>query len=542
MTRTWRRRLIIAGGVLLLSIPVAFLIGKYWIVPSVLRQQAAAAVREQWDGDLTIAGIDFNWTGPTYLEGVELRDAEGRMWLRAGSVKLALSNWPGLHPALSEVEVEDLDLRGFFVGGMLQLPLKPAPPRERKNEQLDLPLITIRNMSVGVFAEKSAQAVWGDVQLALRRDGQNLLIDLKRTFQEPGEELSLSGTVDGRSLEADLTLAMKHAVSREEAAAILAALSVPFFSKAEGKIDVKMGLRGRLAAPSALAPSGTIALADWSVSSPHGPLMKGLSGEVRFDGLAPAGAVAELSAQSCNGQVKAAATVNVLADGTLRYRGRVDAEKFSFDELPKVLSGVQRTRKGTLQLAYAFDGYTRTPGGPAQRGYVCLNDADLADVPLLTALFRLMGLTQLDALQATDVEATFTMKGLVATVSQARLANPVAAIDVEPGGQVDIGTRHLDLYAIAAPIKQIQDFLGSIPLVSLVVRLKDKLTRVHIRGDWDAPPASLLSKQPLNDIGEGTVGFLRGAASTGGHFSKSLFKEFGDILERPDEKNKGSSD
>ena len=533
MNRTWRKRLAIAGGVLLLSVPAALLVGKYWIVPSVLRHQASAAVREQWDGDLTIAGINFNWTGPAYLRGIELSDAEGRVWLRAGSVKLALRNWPGLHPVVSEVEVENLDVRGFFAGGELQLPLKPAPAHERKHEQLDLPTITIRNLSVGIVAERSAQTAWGDVQLALRREGQSLLIDLKRTSKEPGEELALSGTVDSQSLEADLTLAMKHAVTREEAAAILAALNVPFLSKAEGKIDGKMGLRGGLAAPSAVRPSGTIALADWSVSSPHGLLIKGLSGEVRFDGRAPAGAVAELSAESCSGQVKAALTANVLADGSLRYRGRVNAEKVSFDELPKVLSGVQKTRKGTLQFAYAFDGYTRTPGGPAQRGYVYLTDADLADVPLLTALFRLMGLTQLDALQATDVEATFTMKGLVATVSQARLANAVAAIDVEPGGHMDIGTHRLDLYAIAAPIKQIQDFLGSIPLVGLVVRLKDKLTRVHIRGDWDAPPASLISKQPLDDIAEGTVGFLRGVAFTGGRLGKSLSKTFGEITGGP---------
>ena len=532
MNRAWRRRLVIVGGTLLLLAFAAVLAGKYWIVPSVLRHQASAAIREHWDGKLTIADINFSWTGPTHLRGVELNDAEARVWLRAASVKLALRNWPGLHPVLSHVEVEDLDVMGFFAGGVLQLPLKPAPPQERK---LDLPAITVRNMSVGIFADQSSRTSWGDIQLVLRPEGQNLLIDLKRTCKEPGEELALSGTVDCRSSEADLTLAVKHAVGREEAAAILAALDVPFFSKTEGKIDVRMGLRGGLAAPSALTPSGTITLADWSVSSPHGPLVKGLSGEVRFDGRVPAGAVAEVSAQSCSGQVKAAMTVNVLTDGTVRYRGQVQAQKVSLDELVRVLGGVQNSRKGTLQFAYAFDGYSRTPGGPAQRGYVYLEDAGLADVPLLTGLFELMGLAaQLDALQATHVEASFTMKGLVATVVGARLANQVAAIDVEPGGQVNIATHHLDLHAIAMPIKQAQDILGSIPLVELVVRLKDKLTRVRIRGDWGAPPASLISKQPLNDIAEGTVGFFRGVASTGGRLSQGLFRVFGDMFDKPE--------
>jgi hypothetical protein len=533
MNRKWPRRLAIAGGAVLLSVLAALLVGKHWIVPSVLRQRASAAVREQWDGDLTIADINFNWTGPTYLRGITLRDASGREWLRAGSVKLTLRNWPGFHPVLREVEVENLDLRGFFAEGVLQLPLKPPPPHDRKNEQFDLPTITIRNMSVGIFAEKSAQAAWGDVQLALRREGQNLLIDLKRTFKEPGEELSVSGTVDGRSLEADLTLAMKHAVTREEAAAMLAALNVPFFSKAEGKIDVKMGLRGGLAAPSAVRPSGIIALADWSVSSPHGPLIKGLSGEVRFDGRAPAGAVAELSTQSCSGQMKAALSANALGDGTIRYHCRVDAENLSFDELVKALSGNQRTRSGTLQFTYVVDGHTGAREEPAQQGYVYLDNGHLADVPLLTELFRAAGLTPFDALQATDVKAAFTMKGLVATLSQARLANAVSAVDVEPGGQVDIGRHQLHLYAVAAPVKQVQDLLGSIPLVSLVVRLKDKLTRVHIRGDWDAPPATLITKEPLKDVAEGTVGFLRGVVSTGGHLVKTLYKPFGGIFQKP---------
>jgi len=142
--------------------------------------------------------------------------------------------------------------------------------------------------------------------------------------------------------------------------------------------------------------------------------------------------------------------------------------------------------------------------------------------------------TQLDALQATHVEASFTMKGLVATVVGARLANPVAAIDVEPGGQVNIATHHLDLHAIAVPIKQIQDLSGAIPLVNQVARLKDRLTRVRIRGDWGAPPANLISKQPLNDIAEGTVGFFRGVASTGGRLGQGLFKLFGDMFDEPE--------
>jgi len=279
------------------------------------------------------------------------------------------------------------------------------------------------------------------------------------------------------------------------------------------------------------APSGTIALADCSASSPHGPLLSGLSAKVRFDDRTPPGVVAELSASLCKGRTKAALSANALDDGTIRYRYRVDAEGVNFDEFVKVLSGSQTTRRGELQFIWATNGHTGDRDGPVVKGYVYLKDAGLADVPLLTGLFHVAGLTQLEALQATDVEAAFTMKGRVVTLSQARLANAVAAVDVEPDGQVDIGKHSLDLYAIVAPIKQLHDVLASIPLVKLVVRLQDRLTRVHIRGDWNASPAGLISQESLQDIAEGTVDFLRGVISSGGRLGKTLYKTFGDVLE-----------
>jgi hypothetical protein len=69
-----------------------------------------------------------------------------------------------------------------------------------------------------------------------------------------------------------------------------------------------------------------------------------------------------------------------------------------------------------------------------------------------------------------------------------------------------------------------------IPLVKLIVRVQERLVRVRIHGDWNAAPASLISKEPLKDIGEGTVDFLRGVVSSGGRLGKTLYKEFDERL------------
>jgi hypothetical protein len=531
MKRKWLRRLAIAGGALVLAVVSAVLAGKYWLVPFVLRQQISAALQKQWDGQLTIGAVNFNWTGPSYLRGVELRDAAGREWLRAGSVKLTPRDWPGLHPVLCEVEVEDFALQGYFAGGALQLPLKPASLRQGGNATIDLRALTIRNMSIGIIADGNTISTWVGLQLTVRRDRQSHRIELKRMINVPGEELFVNGTVEGELLEADLNIVMKHMVIQKEAAAIFAVPNAPFVTQADGKMDVKVDLRGRLfdlPSISAIRISGAISLADGSVSCARGPLMRDLSVEIQFDGQTPPSAVAEWSASFCKGQMKGNLTANVLEDGTVKYHCKADAQGVSFDEMSKLLSGSQETRKGELQYIYVMDGRTGALNETAGRGYIYLTDAHLGDVPLLTSLFNFVGLSQFDALQSTDVEATFAVKGPVVTLNKARVANAIAAIDIEPGGQVDIEKHYLDMYAIVAPVKQVRDVLRSIPLVKLAMSLKDRLTRVRIRGDWDAPPTSLITQETLKDIGEGTVDFVRGAVSAGGRLGKTLYNEFGE--------------
>ncbi len=262
--------------------------------------------------------------------------------------------------------------------------------------------------------------------------------------------------------------------------------------------------------------------------------MTGWTGEVRFDGKTPTSAVAQWSAAICKGRTKGTLTANALEDGTVKYHGKADAQGVSFDEMSKLLGASEETRKGELQYIYVMDGQTGASNETAGRGYLYLADAHLADVPILPSLFNSVGISEFDSLQATDVEATFAVKGLVVTVSKARAANAIAAIDVEPGGQVDIEKHYLDLYAIVAPVKQLHDLLASIPVVELVVHLQDKLIRVRIHGDWNAAPASLISNESVNgikNIEKSTVDFLRGVVSSGGHLAKTLYDEFGERFE-----------
>ena len=70
MNRKWLRRLIIAGGALVHAVAAVVLAGTYWLAPFVVRQQNSAALRERWNGQLTIETVNFNWKAPSYLHGV----------------------------------------------------------------------------------------------------------------------------------------------------------------------------------------------------------------------------------------------------------------------------------------------------------------------------------------------------------------------------------------------------------------------------------------------------------------------------------------
>ena len=100
-------RILVVLSVLLFCLAAA---GKFWIVPAVVRSRVRASLPDYWDGGVEIEEIQFSYTGPTYIRRIDLRDAAGRLWGRAGVVKLILRNWPGVHPVLEKIEIEQLEV------------------------------------------------------------------------------------------------------------------------------------------------------------------------------------------------------------------------------------------------------------------------------------------------------------------------------------------------------------------------------------------------------------------------------------------------
>ena len=68
--------------------------------------------------------------------------------------------------------------------------------------------------------------------------------------------------------------------------------------------------------------------------------------------------------------------------------------------------------------------------------------------------------------------------------------------------------------------------MRKLPFAELFGKLKDKLTRLKVKGKWSDPASKLVTKEPLADIKEATVGFIRDVVDSGGQITEKMRKPF----------------
>ena len=113
------------------------------------------------------------------------------------------------------------------------------------------------------------------------------------------------------------------------------------------------------------------------------------------------------------------------------------------------------------------------------------------------------------------------------TIERGHLSNRFSAIEAEPGGTINLKNKEIDLYVVAAPLKNLDKFAGDVPIIKWFESFKDKLVRLRLKGQWSDPAIKLIKKQPLKDIKEGTIDFIASVVDGGGQFTENLLKGLG---------------
>ena len=467
------------------------------------------------------------------LDDLAVQDANGLEWLSAKTSRLTFENWPGLRPVLAEIETEGLALQIRLVDGKLRLPVELSSNKSvgSKSDYFDFKKLVVRNASFGL-ADHRGSKIDCDY-LSLQPAGQKGFYDILLTCKGPEERgrISLKGVVNPASSEVRLSLEMDRTAKKQETAVVFAALGMPQAS-AEGKLVADLRIAGRLNEPSELQLNGSAKFDEFVVFVKDKVLANNLFtiAEVkehllRFD---------EFNAVVCNGPVEGSIYIESKQNRLIRLSGQFLGRKMNFVELTSILGeGGKKATKGSVTLKYNFTAAGGDMKSLSGYGSIFLDDADITVLPIIPYIFNNIGLAKLDPLRMADVECIFSTAGPVVKIQSAHIANPYAAIVAEPGGTIDLQTKQVEMHVNAVPLEKIESIIRQLPILDIFFNLKDKLTRLYIKGNWSDPPTKLITKRPIEDIKEGTVGFLQDVVKNGGQISQAMLKGFGVIFGAP---------
>lgn len=521
-----RTAIALAALVIVLAAAVKYVVGPH-LVAAALQQRLAGL----WEGQAHAGGVEFSFASPLHVARITLTDNAGRQWLRLDRVTLDLANWPGTSPTLTAMAAEEARLTVFVDSGRCHPPLgERPPPAAGPQAPAAMRMESVRIRDVTLAMESCGRRIdWAGVGFSLQRQGDVYQLRVQR--QSGDDRLDLAGTVDP-NLRFDLALAVRHRIVEDEGRELAAVLNFPLEFRASGDLDANIAAQGVGADLKLLRAGGDLSVRHATILNTHGVLASdanaqfavGGDGGLKLDSRS-------IAATLCGGQITgrfSAALTDGKAEPNFAYWGDMAVRGVHLPELVRVLGSRGQMESGELRTTFSFGGGSFKTADFRGRGAVLLRQADLRSLDLGREVFVNMGIDANIIVGGSRLRGDFAMQGTRVRVDKARLANNVSALDVEPGGLVDLQKQTVDFYVVGAPLWQLRDLITALPVVGAFSKVADKITRVRVKGSWNDPPDKLVSKLPANDIGEGTLEFFRAAVTTAG--AGELLKALGSLL------------
>lgn len=535
---SWLKRLLQIVAVIVVAALILVVIAKYWLIPAVIQQQLVHAVSEFLGAKAELKEVEVNYFGPIYLRDIRLFDKAQCEWLHLPVIKVSLSDWPSTHPVLTEIDIEGLDLRLSADRGKYLMSLVSSSGQVSNSQDsfLDLHTISIRNSTVTIVGKNGATPVYDNLTLLVSKKNEFYNILFHRVIPKASERFSVQGTINSTNFNTNLLLKMTHTFKQQHIKAILALFDICLPLGAEGELFADMVFRGCLKEPSSLYPKGIVTLNNWVLTSEEHQIVSELCGVINLNSRRIS--CDKLTAVTCNGWVEGTLFADIKQEQPTEFCGQISANKIDLAQLTAALNWQKKTANGVITIRYNFTGKGNELTNLRGDGDVLLDDTDVRFFPVLPYVFGVLGLGDYNPLKMSDAECTFSTEGPTVTFKTAHIANGFGAVEVEPGGTVNLQTGYINMYVVGIPLRQIDVILKHVPVVGLFASLKDKLTRLHIKGHVSDPSQKLVTKEPLHDLKEGTVGFLTDVVKTGGQFSQEVLKKFGILQQNDKSKNK----
>jgi hypothetical protein len=530
--------LIYITGILASAGFVLLILAALWLVPGIMRQEVKQELSGLNEGPVSIEHIQTSYTGRIVVKGVKFYDKAERLWLSAEKMIITLTDWPGLNPLAEAVHVDGLDLRLLTKDGRLLLPpVHWSGLSDGQKKTSDPNRLSINRAAITIVDANGVGTIYEDLTLSVsRRTGSNYDFVLNRISDEDSEVLLAGGTVNLQSRDFDVSLQIKHQFTNMETTVAFIALNMPEVS-AEGRLAANLTVTGSLNKPLGTRAKGNIDLSDCVLYFQKRILADDLDLAAQLDGQTLD--VNEFKAIMCDGAVSGSFYAQ-LGDGkSIEYRGQVRTMDVNVPKLTSILTADKKqAARGSFSAHYDFSGKQNDPNALVGEGLIFLKGIDVSVLPVIPTIFKFIGLSRIEPLKFSDVEAKFQNVGPLVTVESGHISNLFAAIEFEPGGTVDLSTEQIDGYVVTAPLSEITGLIEKLPIIDIFADLKDKLIRLRVKGNWSDPPNKLISKTPIKDIKDSTVGFIRDTVKTGGQFDKEMLDLLGGLLKTNKNKNK----
>ncbi|MFW6062167.1 MAG: hypothetical protein ACOC93_05100 [Planctomycetota bacterium] len=406
-----------------------------WILPAFARQSIAHTVHRSLGGSTEVGTIQLGYLGPCRIGELTVTNERGETLTRIGQLNLTLDRSRPWRPVVTGIDLANVQLTVPVSDGRIRLPLQPPP--EDLGPAMDLQHIRARNVDLALHDGQGHRAAWTDLRMEMIRRDDIWRVDLSSgTSQSP---LRIHGTLGRLDEPSDLRIDIDHALSARRTRHLLALLGVSAANYVGGRVRADLTLEGPLGRPSECTLGGTLRLSDAVVETTEGKLLEKGDLQMHFDkeGRPTAKVRGRLAGGELSGRFAP-------SEG-----GLLAGRKMQMRHLGPLLGMEGETiglANGTWQFHAAGGGLAGVTGA----GQISLADAPVWRLPVISDIVRQLrmppGLGQMTG----DMELQLTTRGAVATIQGGRINSTFGAVQMQPGGTLDLSTGRLDVRASLA--------------------------------------------------------------------------------------------
>ncbi|NLW85537.1 MAG: hypothetical protein GXY38_01550 [Planctomycetes bacterium] len=201
------------------------------------------------------------------------------------------------------------------------------------------------------------------------------------------------------------------------------------------------------------------------------------------------------------------------------FRGGFTIENLDLPTMSLALGNKETAIRGKADMNYRFAGLFDM-ASLRGNGMLQIRDSRMLGVPVLDEMLSVLRVRP-EATEKTDFDMVFSNKAGKITILNGRMATPVIALSIRPGGTANIQTHEIDAYVVAAVLDDIESLMNA-PFLNLLVPFARGATQLHVTGSWDSRETIRVTKEPLRDMGEATLQFFRDVVQTGGEMGESF--------------------